>query len=113
MLATGVFTLATMVSVTTSLQAETDDSHRGRVISLATCVFYIGVPVGALLGGVAAQLTGLRETMVVSGAALAILFVAGFRSLDRFRPFDGRDLVDDARSGPSPVVAETIAPYQS
>ena len=71
----------------------TPDAVRGRVVGAFTTVNYGIRPVGAVLGGVLADLVGVRPTLVIGGlgGALAVLWMLGtplarIRSVDELRP---------------------------
>jgi MFS family permease len=57
----------------------TPDAARGRVVGAFTTVNYGIRPVGAVLGGVLADLVGVRPTLVIGGVggALAVLWLLG------------------------------------
>jgi MFS family permease len=85
-----------MVSCQTAVQVNVDEHYRGRVLSVYVMSFFAGTPVGALLGGIAASVIGLRATIVISAALLALavtitmLRYPWFRVLDESRVgFDG------------------------
>ncbi|GAA0456225.1 putative multidrug-efflux transporter [Paractinoplanes deccanensis] len=51
-------------------------SLRGRVLGVATAIGFAGVPLGGLLGGLAADQVGLRATLILAGAVyLAVTLV--------------------------------------
>ena len=71
----------------------TPDAVRGRVVGAFTTVNYGIRPVGAVLGGVLADLIGVRPTLVIGGlgGALAVLWMlrtplGRVRSVDELRP---------------------------
>jgi MFS family permease len=71
----------------------TPDAVRGRVVGAFTTVNYGIRPVGAVLGGVLADLVGVRPTLVIGGlgGALAVLWMLGtplarVRTVDELRP---------------------------
>jgi len=90
-----------MVSCQTAVQVNVDEHYRGRVLSVYVMSFFAGTPIGALVGGIAASVIGLRATIVGSAALLAIAVILTmlrypwFRVLDESRVgFDGH-LEDD------------------
>lgn len=71
----------------------TPDAVRGRVVGAFTTINYGIRPVGAVLGGVLADVVGVRPTLVIGGVggALAVLWLLGtpvlrVRSLDDLAP---------------------------
>jgi MFS family permease len=68
----GAFVLSTSVSTNTLLQQSVDDSWRGRVIGLYF-MFFIGMaPIGNLVSGFLASHIGLRATLMLDGALIAL-----------------------------------------
>ncbi len=65
----------TVVSLTSSVHTIVDEEHRGRVSSMGVLAVGGGVPIGALLQGIAAGYVGLRATVITSAALLG-LYVA-------------------------------------
>jgi len=53
--------------VNTSLQLESDDQHRGRVMSVYTFVFVGVAPIGSIYAGTLANWLGARGTYLISG----------------------------------------------
>jgi MFS family permease len=86
--AMGVAYLMVAVSLNTSIQARVDESHRGRVLSIYLMGLLAGVPLGALLGGVLADVIGLRATIVGGGSVLAIFALIALVVFDAMRPLD-------------------------
>lgn len=90
-----------MVSCQTAVQVNVDEHYRGRVLSVYVMSFFAGTPVGALLGGIAASVIGLRATIVASAALLAGAVVVAmvrypwFRVLDESRVGFDAHLEDD------------------
>ncbi len=85
-----------MVACQTAVQVNVDEHYRGRVLSVYVMSFFAGTPIGALIGGILASFIGLRETIVVSAALLAVAVIVTmlrypwFRVLDETRMgFDG------------------------
>jgi MFS family permease len=79
--ALGAFTLfglawvVSQVSLRTTVQANVQESYRGRVLALYSTAGSGGVPLGALIGGAAGQVLGLR-IIYVTGAVLLMVYVA-------------------------------------
>ncbi len=68
------------VSCQTAMQVNVEEQFRARVLSIYVLGFFAGTPIGALLAGVLAQLVGLRETIIVFGAAFGLcVLVLGLR----------------------------------
>ncbi len=87
----GLAQVLAMVSCQTAIQVNVDEHYRGRVLSIYVMCFFAGTPVGALIGGIVAEVIGLRATIVGSGLLLAgavgltLLHYRGFRVLDESR----------------------------
>jgi MFS family permease len=73
----------------TSLQVNVRESFRGRVMSIFLTAFFLGAPLGALLGGVAAELVGLRATAAGAAVLLGVLVLVGAVRFHAFRSLDG------------------------
>ena len=58
------------------MQVNVEEQFRARVMSIYVLGFFAGTPIGALLGGVVAQVIGLREMIVVFGIVFAVCIVA-------------------------------------
>jgi len=86
--AIGAAQVLSMVSCQTAIQVNVEERFRGRVLSIYVMCFFAGTPVGALVGGIVADLVGLRATVV--GAAVLMALTLGFLVLryDRLRPLD-------------------------
>ena len=88
----GLAQVLAMVSCQTAVQVNVDENYRGRVLSIYVMCFFAGTPVGALIGGIVAEVIGLRATIVGSatllavGVGLALLRYRGFRVLDETPP---------------------------
>ncbi len=67
----GLAQVLAMVSCQTAVQVNVDEDYRGRVLSIYVMCFFAGTPVGALIGGIVAEVIGLRATVVGSAALLA------------------------------------------
>jgi MFS family permease len=84
----GLAQVFAMVSCQTAVQVNVDEHYRGRVLSIYVMSFFAGTPIGALVGGIAAEWIGLRATIVGSAVLLAgtiavtMLKYPGFRVLD-------------------------------
>ncbi len=84
----GLTWVVSQVSFQTTVQANVDEAHRGRVLAIYFGAFFAGAPLGALVGGIAGDLFGLRATFLVGAGLLgAFLLVTAFR-YDRYRLFD-------------------------
>jgi predicted MFS family arabinose efflux permease len=59
------------IPVSTALQANVHESHRGRVSAVFMMAFFAGAPIGALVGGIVAQAVGLRATFLGATVLLA------------------------------------------
>jgi MFS family permease len=68
----GVAQVLCNVSCQTAMQVNVEEQYRARVMSIYILGFFAGTPIGALLAGVLAQLVGLREMIVVFGAAFGL-----------------------------------------
>jgi MFS family permease len=84
----GLAQVLVMVSCQTAIQVNVDEHYRGRVVAIYVMCFFAGTPIGALVGGIAAEWIGLRATIVASAVILAgtigltLLRYPGFRVLD-------------------------------
>jgi len=72
----GVAQVLCNVSCQTAMQVNVDEQFRARVMSIYILGFFAGTPIGALLGGVVAQVIGIREMIVAFGIAFALCIVA-------------------------------------
>jgi predicted MFS family arabinose efflux permease len=87
----GLAQVLTMVSSQTAVQVNVDEHYRGRVLSIYVMSFFAGTPIGALVGGIMAEVVGLRATIVGSAVLLAGCVAAvlarypGLRVLDESR----------------------------
>lgn len=86
--AIGLAQVLSMVSCQTAIQVNVEEHFRGRVLSIYVMCFFAGTPIGALLGGIAADLVGLRATVVGAGAIMATTVVYLAMRFDRLRPLD-------------------------
>jgi MFS family permease len=77
-----------MVSCQTAIQVNVEEHFRGRVLSIYVMCFFAGTPIGALIGGVVADVIGLRATVVGAGVLMAIAIGVVMLRFDRFRPLD-------------------------
>ena len=84
----GIAQVFAMVSSQTALQVNVDEQYRGRVLSIYVMCFFAGTPVGALVGGIAAAVIGLRATIVGSAVLLAGVHRARAAALPGFRVLD-------------------------
>ncbi len=98
------------VSLNTSIQAGVDETFRGRVLAVYLMGLMGALPIGALIQGKAAQIIGLRATVVTSGVLLAFFAVYVIVRFDRLRPLDGAVRATDPQPAtPSPTPAPRIA----
>jgi MFS family permease len=58
------------VSLNTALQVQVEDEYRGRVLSVWLISLLSGLPLGAIIGGVIADLTSIRVVLVLFGGLL-------------------------------------------
>jgi MFS family permease len=77
-----------MVSCQTAVQVNVDEHYRGRVLSVYVMSFFAGTPIGALVGGIAASVIGLRATIVVSAVLLALAVIVTMLRYPWFRVLD-------------------------
>ena len=59
------------VTVNTAVQVQVHEAYRGRVMSVWLMAVLAGLPIGAFVGGILADVTDIRWVMVVYAAALA------------------------------------------
>jgi MFS family permease len=85
----GIAQVMANISLQTTVQANVDDAHRGRVISIYLASAVGGIPLGALLGGIVSDIVGLRATFVAASIAIAVYMVVLSVRFDRLRLFDG------------------------
>jgi len=86
--AIGLAQVLAMVSCQTAIQVNVDEQFRGRVLSIYVMCFFAGTPVGALIGGIVAEVIGLRATVVGAGVLMACMIVYLMIRYDRLRPLD-------------------------
>ena len=84
----GMAHLTVAVSANTTIQLQVDDRIRGRVVSIYILGVLGGLPTGALVGGVLADVIGLRPVIVTMGLLMALYTVYAKRRLDGLRSFD-------------------------
>jgi MFS family permease len=84
----GLSYLLVAVSLNTSIQARVDEGHRGRVLSIYLMGLLAGVPLGALLAGVVAEIVGLRATVIGGGVLLLAFTAFAFSVFHRLTPLD-------------------------
>lgn len=63
------------VTLTTSLQLQVEEEYRGRVMATWLMSLFAGLPLGALIGGVAADAFGIRTVLAIN-AGLLLVFLA-------------------------------------
>jgi len=84
----GLMYLLLATSLNTGVQARVEDEFRGRVMAIYLSSLLLGVPVGALLQGKAAQLVDLRAVVVASGVLLLAFGVSTMVRYRGLRPLD-------------------------
>ncbi len=108
LLAVGAGFLAVIASTNTAVQLIVADDMRGRVMSARVMGFTLAFPLGSLLQGILADLSGPQETVIASGSVLLVfaIYLAAkpetLATLDReddtpdrgLRPGRGRDADD-------------------
>ena len=77
MLPLGFASITFTTSANTSLQLETPDALRGRVMSLYTFLFLGSTPIGGLVTGFLAEQLGIQWTLAIEAGACAAGVVAG------------------------------------
>ena len=93
-----------MVSCQTAVQVNVDEHYRGRVLSIYVMCFFAGTPIGALVGGIVAEVDrAAGDDRRLGGAArrarsgVTLLRYPGFRVLDEsMLGFDTRRSADGA-----------------
>lgn len=98
--AMGIAYILVAVSLNTSIQARVDEGHRGRVLAIYLMGLLAGVPLGALLGGVLADMIGLRATVIAGGAALAVFLVIVLLAFHAMAPLDETIETEQVRADP-------------
>jgi MFS family permease len=86
--AVGAAQVLSMVSCQTAIQVNVEEHFRGRVLSIYVMCFFAGTPVGALIGGIAADVVGLRATVVGAAVLMAVTISYLVVRFDRLRPLD-------------------------
>jgi MFS family permease len=81
----GMGVLATMLPVQLIMQTLVDDDKRGRVMSLSTMLFMGIGPLGSVLAGSVAEVTGARLALALNGVLCALAAVWLFLRRDRMR----------------------------
>jgi MFS family permease len=89
-----------MVACQTAVQVNVDEHYRGRALSVYVMSFFAGTPIGALLGGIAASIIGLRATIVASAVLLAIAVTVTMIRFPWFRVLDESRVGFDAHVEP-------------
>ncbi|NNE74352.1 MAG: MFS transporter [Acidimicrobiales bacterium] len=77
------------VTLSTSLQVQVEESHRGRVMSVFLVAILGGLPIGAIVGGALSDLLPIRVVMGGSASLIGILTVWWWFAADRFHGLDG------------------------
>lgn len=69
------------VNLNTALQVQVEEAYRGRVLSVWLMALLAGLPIGALVGGVLADVIGIRAVLVAFACALlAIVGITAART---------------------------------
>ena len=68
----GVAFVGTMIQLGTTILLDTEDAYRGRVTSLQQMCFRIGQPLGAFIGGIIADQTGIGFVFGLFGGLLIV-----------------------------------------
>lgn len=109
----GLAQVLCMVSCSTAIQVNVDESFRGRASSLFTMSFFAAAPIGALVGGIVGDVLGLRETVVAAAAILAACTVIAMIRFGRLHMLDAEATVLDEygephrQLGPPPTDLDT------
>lgn len=82
LLAEGFFSITATASINTTVQLNSDDAIRGRVMSVYSLVFGGVTPIGSLFAGGVSQALGAGSTFIISGA-IGVLSVAAVTVLYR------------------------------
>ncbi len=81
----GMAMMVLMAASNTILQTLVDEDKRGRVMSFYAMAFFGTVPLGSLLGGIAADRIGAPNTLLVGGAACVVAGLVFLRELPEIR----------------------------
>lgn len=76
------------VTLTTAVQVQVDETHRGRVMSVWILAIFVGLPIGAIAGGLLADLADIRVVMAAAGTTLLLFTGWSWVRHDRFRLLD-------------------------
>ena len=86
---TGASMILVMAGTNTVIQLIVRNDLRGRVLALRQITFMSGIPLGAVMGGVASDAVGVQPYLMWSGIALIVITTAmrylparGFISMD-------------------------------
>jgi len=71
----GAFSIYFSTTANTTLQMNSKDEYRGRVMSVYSLVFAGATPIGSIFAGLAISSVGVSETFRLSGALLVFLTV--------------------------------------
>ena len=91
----GAAQVFTTVGCTTAIQLNVDEGFRGRASSVFTMAFFGAAPIGALVGGIVGEVTGLRVTIVGSSLLLAAATCWALVRYQRLRPLDTAPVIFD------------------
>jgi MFS family permease len=87
-LSMGVSYLLVSVSLNTSIQVRVAETYRGRVLSIYLMGLLAGVPFGALIEGLLADIAGLRATIAGAGVLLIVYTLVVLTRFDAMSPLD-------------------------
>lgn len=76
------------VSLSTALQVQVDETHRGRVMSVFIVAILGGLPIGALIGGFVSDQFSIRSVMVAYGSLIIVFTCWAWLRHDRLQPLD-------------------------
>ncbi len=91
----GAAQVFTTTACTTAIQLNVDEGFRGRASSVFTMAFFGAAPIGALVGGILGELTGLRLTIAGSSLLLTAATCWALVHYQRFRPLDVAPVIFD------------------
>jgi MFS family permease len=85
LLVCGMAMMTNMAAANTILQSIVEDDKRGRIMSFYTMAFFGMVPLGSLLGGLAADRFGAPDTIAAGGVLSALAGLSFLRALPGIR----------------------------
>ena len=110
LLVAGAGYLPIAATLNTSLQLQVDEDRRGKVLAVYITLFTLSMPVGVLTQGVVADLVGPRPTVVVAGAAFALVAVWLWRAGFLPRLDDDRAEPGSPVPSPDPAAGPAVQP---